>query len=291
MSAQGYRETILFTESEDGLGLTGLLIEPSSGQGAPSLLWVHGNTGSFADWPYVQVGRAIAARGLPVLSVDTRGHHISASLYSEDGREVAGGSGWERLEDAPLDIGPWVEELARRGARRVVLAGHSQGAAKAVAYAAERADPRVAGLVLASPSLRGHWPPELAAEAERLVAAGSPDTLLQPLRDAPWYQLSAANLVSRERMLARTYAAQDGAPLIGRVACPILAFFGTGGDVGGEEDLALIRSSARAARRVDTALIPGADHVYTAVEDVVGTQIAAWAAETLSQGGEPPVLP
>jgi pimeloyl-ACP methyl ester carboxylesterase len=172
-----------------------------------------------------------------------------------------------------------------------VLAGHSQGAAKVVIYAAERADPRVAGLVLASPSLRGHWPPELAAEAERLVTAGSPDTLLQPLPDAPWYQLSAANLVSRERMLARTYTAQGGAPLVSRVACPILAFFGTGGDVGGEEDLALIRAGARLAPRVDTALIPGADHVYSGVEDGVGAQIAAWAREALGQGAKPPVLP
>jgi hypothetical protein len=141
----------------------------------------------------------------------------------------------------------------------------------------------VAGLILASPSLRGHWPAELAAEAARRVVVGDADALLQPLAHAPWYQLSAANLVSRERMLARTYVAQDGEPLIGRVACPILAFFGTGGDVGGEADLALIRANARAAR-VDTCLIPGADHVYTGAEDAVGAQIAAWVA-TLGPGG------
>ncbi len=280
----GYRETILFAQSEDGLGLTGLLIEPDAGFSGLGVLLVHGNTGSFADWPYVQLGRAIATRGLPVLSIDTRGHHISTSLYTEDGREVAGGSGWERLEDAPLDIGPWVEELARRGVSRVALVGHSQGAAKVVAYAAERADLRVAGLILASPSLRGHWPPELVAEAARRMADGEADALLQPLPDAPWYQLSVGNLLSRERMLARTYVAQDGAPLIGRVSCPILAFFGASGDVGGEADLELIRTNARAAARVDTLVIPSADHVYTGVEQAVGAEIAAWVAALAPKG-------
>lgn len=278
------REAIVFTESEDGLALTGLLIAPEAPQTDLGIVWVHGNTASFADAPYVRIGREVAARGVPFLSADTRGHHISAALSRADGREVAGGSAWERLEEAPRDLAAWVAELARRGVRRVIVAGHSQGAAKVVAYAAERADPIVAGIVLASPSLRGHWPAEQAAEAARLVAAGAPDTLLPPIEGAPWYRLSAGNLVSRELMLARTYAAADGAPLLGRVACPILAFFGTGGDVGGADDLATIRANARATPRLDTLLIPGADHVYTGVEAAIAAQIATWVRDSLSGG-------
>jgi dienelactone hydrolase len=277
-------ETLLFCQSEDGLALTGLLMKPATPLAEVGILWVHGNTGSFADWPYVQVGRAVAARGVPFLSVDTRGHHITASLYTDDGREVAGGSAWERLEDAPRDIGPWVAELLRRGPRSVVLAGHSQGAAKVVAYAAERQDPRLAGIALASPSLRRHWPPELAAEAARLVAVGEPDTFLPPIQGAAWYRLSAGNLVSRERMLARTYIAAEGEPLIGQVTCPILAFFGTGGDVGGVGDLETIRANARAAAQVDTQLIAGADHVYTGVEPAVAARLVEWVERLPGHG-------
>lgn len=275
----GHREQICFVESEDGLGLTGLLLTAEAPSPPLGILWVHGNTGSFADWPYIQIGRAVAAGGVPFLSADTRGHHISASLYTRGGREVAGGSAWEQLEDAPLDLAPWVEELLRYGCARVVVAGHSQGAAKVVAYAAERGGPHLAGIVLASPSLRGHWPSELVAEAARLVAAGEPDALLPPIQGAVWYRLSAGNLLSRERMLARTYLAATGDPLLRAVACPILAFFGMGGDVGGAEDLALIAANAQRAPRVDAFLIPNANHVYSDQEHVVAEHLLRWVGQ------------
>ena len=63
------------------------------------------------------------------------------------------------------------------------------------------------------------------------------------------------------------HGASYEAPLVARVRCPLLAFFGAlesrsreGGDRAPE--LATIRRHATAAPRVDTRLIPGANHSY-----------------------------
>jgi hypothetical protein len=54
-------------------------------------------------------------------------------------------------------------------------------------------------------------------------------------------------------------------PGVTRIRCPLLAFFGTRGDVGNEEDLELLKSSIQrqrsGPRRVDTVMIRNADHI------------------------------
>jgi len=129
----------------------------------------------------------------------------------------------------------------------------------------------VRGVVLASPDLHGHWR-EVVDEAQRLVESGRGDELVAPLMGAPWYRLSAANVVSRVRVLGRAYA-DDGA--IASVAGPLLAFFGTH-DVGAEAELETIRRHARAAASVETALLAGGDHVYTGVEAEAAELVAGW---------------
>jgi hypothetical protein len=56
----------------------------------------------------------------------------------------------------------------------------------------------------------------------------------------------------------------------------VLAFFGTVQDTGDEADLALIRRNAKVAARVDTAIVDGADHVYTNRESAVAKVILNW---------------
>lgn len=67
---------------------------------------------------------------------------------------------------------------------------------------------------------------------------------------------------------------------ITRIRCPLLAFFGTRGDVGGEKDLHLLKSSiahqASGPSRVDTAIIEKADHMYTGEEAEVARTISEW---------------
>jgi pimeloyl-ACP methyl ester carboxylesterase len=268
-------ERLLHVETEDGLALAGALVAPDGEARPLAVVWIHGNTGVFHDYPYVLVARELAARGYPVVLANTRGHGITAEIWNlHADRPVAGGSAWELLEDAPRDVAAWVDAAAPYASAGVVVAGHSQGAAKAVLYAAERADRSLRGLVLASPDLRGHWW-DVVGEAEQLVAGGRAEELLPPLMGAPWYRLSAANVVSRSRVLGRVYADRDGDAVLARVSVPLLAFFAER-DVGGEEELATIRRNA--GRDVETTLLAGGDHVYTGVEDDAAALVAAWLA-------------
>ena len=68
---------------------------------------------------------------------------------------------------------------------------------------------------------------------------------------------------------------------IARVRVPLLAFFGTRDDVGGQADLDTIVSAVRrhqgAVARVTTVLIDGGDHLYIGQEQQVAQVIARWA--------------
>jgi alpha-beta hydrolase superfamily lysophospholipase len=150
-------EELVYTTSEDGIALTGVTIRPSDGPIRPvAIVWIHGNTGSFSDYPYVAVGRALARRGYHFVSGNSRGHDIGATLWRlTTDRPVAGGSAWERLEESPRDLAAWVGLAMERDARAVALVGHSLGAVKVIRYQAERQDPRIAGVALASPTCTG----------------------------------------------------------------------------------------------------------------------------------------
>jgi hypothetical protein len=92
------------------------------------------------------------------------------------------------------------------------------------------------------------------------------------------------DLIDTPPELKDFFGVQTANPGITRVHCPLLAFFGTNGDVGDEKDLELLKVSIKRQRngpgRVTTALIEGANHMYTGQEDHVAQVIANWA-ETL----------
>jgi pimeloyl-ACP methyl ester carboxylesterase len=272
-----YAEELVFIDSEDGLSLIGAVIRPVASPSHPvAVVWIHGNTGKFCDYPYITVGRALAAQGHVFITGNTRGHDISATLWKmPEDQSVAGGSAWEMYEESPYDLGAWVDYAAGLGVAKVILVGHSMGATKVIYYQAVRQDSRVGGIVAASPDLRGHWSAELISEAQRLVTVGQSTELLPPLMGAYWYRLSAQNIASRSKVLSQTYVSEAGVPYIAEIDSPVLAFFG-GHDVGGANELDLIRGNAVKSSRVDTHLIEHADHVYTGYETQTANLIAAW---------------
>lgn len=274
--AQPYTEELLHVQTEDGLALAGAVIRPPSAARPVAIVWIHGNTGTFHDLPYILIGRELARQGYTFIIGNTRGFGITSEIWNiHTDQPVAGGSAWELLEEAPLDVQTWIKAAIATGTEAVVLVGHSQGAAKVALYAAEHEDILVKGLVLASPDLHGHWSPELVAQAEQMVADARGAELLPPLMGATWYRLSAANVASRARLLARLYESTTTKPRISTIPCPILAFFGTH-DVGGERELRTIQTNARLATSVTTHLLPNADHVYTDHEVEAAQLIAEW---------------
>jgi pimeloyl-ACP methyl ester carboxylesterase len=273
-----HEEEMIYVTAHNGPLLIGARFQPRQAQPQPvGIVLIHGNTGKFCDYPYVMLARQLAGHGYTVINGNTRGHDISATLWKmPEDTPMAGGSAWELLEASPDDLAAWLNYAEDLGLPRCVLIGHSQGAAKVVYYQAQRRDPRLHGIVLASPDLHGHWPPALVAQAQSLVAMGQGNELLPAILNTDWYRLSANNIVSRATILNHTYTSAIDKPFIADVHCPILALFGTAGDVGGAPELDMLRQNAVHATRVDTKLVPGADHVYTNQEAAVAAMIAAW---------------
>ena len=282
--AATYSEELVYIESEDGYTLEGVVIRPASGTRPRPipLIWVHGLTGKFYGSSAIRVGRALAGHGYTTISGNNRGHDFGTMLRRADGTAVLGGGGWELFDESPYDVGAWIGFAESLGFARVALFGHSLGALKVVYYQAGRQDPRVAGLVAGSPPVRaGRSDPSLLAQAERMVADGRGQDLL------PWGSSpagagthSAQTYLNRIRTNIDVYGTDTPDPLVARIRCPLLALYGSDEAwVGGAADLAMIERNATASARVETALIEGADHVYTGHEAEVARVVSRWLGD------------
>ena len=289
-TGHAWTEVIVYTQTEDGLQLAGVAMRPAARateQGAhPAIVWIHGNASNFYAPAYITIGRELACRGHLFISANTRGHDISAILDAAGGpmAGTGGGAGWERFEETPRDLAAWVELAASMtdgqanapaDSPGVVVAGHSSGAQRVALYAAERPDPRVRGLVLASPDLRGFFPPGEIERARALIAAGQEMEVLPAQPYVPWYRQCARTVVSRAEVTARRFADDAPDPALAAISVPILAFYGAR-EPHGTPQLDTLRARASAAPRVDTPLIPNTDHFYTGQETQVAALIADW---------------
>ena len=280
---RGCTEELVYVERADGLALEGAIIRPSEvarnreGVAASTaVILVHGNTSRFYDQPYIDLGRELAAQGYAFITANTHGHDVASVIWGPDGEANPGGACWERFDEVPLDLDAWTGLAADLGYERVVLMGHSFGANKVVYYQAERAGPRVLGVIVASGDVRWKAAPERLALAEEMEAAGKGDEVL-PALEVPWYRMSARTYLGRARIAQHVFDSETRAPSVSRLRCPILAFYGTEEEwCGSQDELDTIRRNARSSPRVDTLLVEGADHVYWRRAPEVAGIIAGW---------------
>jgi dienelactone hydrolase len=275
-----HKVELAYVERSDGLGLEGAMINPSGVIRKPVVvLWFHGNTSRFYDLPYIQIGRELAKLGYSFLTCNTHGHDILAPIWGAEGEMSPGGALMERFSEVPLDLDPWISYALSRGYSGVILAGHSFGAAKVAYYQAHAQDPRVVGVVLASPDVKWQAEPERVELAEKMVAEGQGDELMPQVEgNPPWYRMSARTLFDRARVAQHVFQSDAGEPHIAHVASPLLAFYGTEEAwCGGPEELRAVKEAATSAPKVDTHLLEGADHVYWGNAPDAARLIAGWA--------------
>ncbi len=284
-----FPEELVYVRSPDDIVNAGVIFTTSKTRARTvAILWIHGWGTNFYSPTYVMTGRALAARGYTMISGNTRMHDLGNVAGYRHGKRIRGGGYWGIAGEQIRDLGAWIDFAEGQGFRQLVLVGHSAGWAAVRSYQSERQDPRVVGVVLASGAVRAESRPadaEQHEEARRLLAAGEGDALIRdPKRSFPSY-ISAATLLdiadtppeARDFFGVRTETANPG---VTRLRCPLLAFFGTRGDVGNEEDLKLLKSSIErqpgGPSRVDTSLIRNADHMYTGEEAQVAKTVADW---------------
>src|SRR5262249_26104482 len=136
--------------------------------------------------------------------------------------------------------------------------------------------------------------PEQFAQATRLMADGRGDDLVRdPKRSFPSFVSAATflDIANAPPEYKDFFGVQTPNPAVTRIRCPLLAFFGTKGDVGTEADLELLKSSVHRQSsgpgRVSTITIQNADHMYAGEEAKVAQTIAEWADTlALSESGK-----
>ncbi|HEY7342539.1 MAG TPA: alpha/beta fold hydrolase [Ktedonobacterales bacterium] len=280
--ANPWIEEIVYIATEDNIQLAGAVISPAEEKNHQSvtIVWIHGNAASFYDRPYVLIGRELARLGFTVVLGNTRGHDIATTLWKADDHSPmagGGGSGWERMEDAPRDLAAWVEFAAIRASGSVLLTGHSKGAQKVLLYAAEQPSERLGGVALISPDLHGLRIPGDLEAARALAAEGRGMEVIPAQPWAPWYRQSAQTVVSHAKTADRLLSNASGTPVIASIRVPLLATFGEY-ERNIAAELATIREKATAAPHVTTEIIAGADHFYHGHETDVARTIARWAS-------------
>ena len=292
-----FPERILYVRSSDDVINAGVMFSPAETQSKPlAVIWVHGWGANFYLPSYVGIGRALAARGYATISVNTRMHDVgNVEKYTSAGKRVRGGGYWGITSEDARDIAAWIGYAEQLGYRRVLLVGHSAGWASVGRYQADSGDKRIAGLVFASGevvgNLQGAVDPNLVRQAQKFVDDGVGEDLLRlPNRSFPSFISAATELdmIHRPREYADFFGTQTPNPPVSRVSCPILAFFGTKDDVGGEKELLLLKSSVRrlskGPRSVKTTMIASGNHEYVGEEAQVAQTIAQWAeAEALTR--------
>src|SRR5262249_26344616 len=266
-------EELVYVQSKDGIASGGAIFAPPKDSAKPiAVIWVHGWGVNFYQPTYVKIGRALADRGYTCITANTRMHDLGNVAGYRWGKRIRGGGYWGVASEEVRDLAAWIDFAAGRGFKGVVLVGHSAGWAAVRSYQAEKQDSRVVGVVLASGAVRPETrptDPEQLAEARRLMAAGEGDALVRdPKRTFPSY-IRAATFLDIDNSPPESkdfFGVQTSNPGVMRIRCPLLAFFGTRGDVGTEAELELLKSSIKrhssGPSRVDTVMIKGADHMY-----------------------------
>jgi pimeloyl-ACP methyl ester carboxylesterase len=176
-----------------------------------------------------------------------------------------------RHEDALDEIGAWLEWLKGKGARKVVLMGHSRGGNQTAWYAAERDSALVTAVVLYAPAT---WDADKEAQgyekrykkplkpvldkAETLVKAGKGSTLLEhtDFLYCPDTSVSAESFVSYYRNDSR----RDTPTLLPRIKKPVLVVV-----AGNDEVVTDLQQKVPAhvdGKRVQMKVVDGADHFF-----------------------------
>ena len=163
----------------DGVALHAWWIPPAD-RACGAVLYFHGNAGTIAG--RAPVAARIAAAGHATLMVDYRGYGLSEGSPSEEGLRQDARAAWRHLlEERDL------------GADRVVVAGHSLGAAVAAGLARETSPAGVvlSGVFTSVPELAEHLYPVL------------PDALFRGWLTERWEVVEAAAAIEAPMLVGR----------------------------------------------------------------------------------------
>lgn len=196
----------------DGLRLNGNLVSiDGKGVAEKMILITHSLLQHNAREPIPYLQELLAERGYSSLAIN-----YSHGIDNRQGAFDCLVPHHHTLDDSLEEIGAWVDWLKRRGAKRLVLMGHSYGGNDIARYAANHDEEAIVGVILLGPGTSDHraWTPagykirygkdlnDFLVRAEMLAASGEGDTVMEGVDFlfCPQAMVSAAAFVSYYRV-------------------------------------------------------------------------------------------
>lgn len=140
------------TITSDGLELKGFFSDQKS---EIAILHIHGTAGDFYNHEFVEREvEMLAKKDVSFLSVNTRGHDVYADIKKHVNGKIEWvqiGGGFEKFEDCIYDIEAWINFAIIRGAKKIILQGHSLGPQKILYYQSIKKNSHVIGQIFLSP--------------------------------------------------------------------------------------------------------------------------------------------
>lgn len=287
---------VLLTQvrTSDGLDLAGVVVEPRRSRGV-ALVWMHGLTSSFERGQVLmsELSRYCQQHSVGYFKFNTRGHHLVDRGVRRSQRLPFVGATHERFQDCVRDIRAVIQLAKRRGYRRIILAGHSTGASKALYYAVRAKDPSIMAVILAGPAsdIAGELKDVGRATLLRRVTQAKRRSVHHPheLVPAAWGPWTNARYVS---LFARG-SVEDVFPyhqlggrwsLLRRVRVPVLMISGQRDQYltrPAKEVMNLFAATAVSTKHFTGVVIPRADHGFAGYQAAVIRAIDTWLTATL----------
>ncbi|MBI2055383.1 MAG: alpha/beta fold hydrolase [Candidatus Sungbacteria bacterium] len=137
-------------KTRDGVTLDGLVVRPER-KTKTALIWLHGLSSRFSSGQTLvkELSQKCRRDGIGYFKFNNRGHDI----VNRDGRgkKRLQGAAFEKFENCVLDIRAVINFAKKLGYKKIILAGHSTGANKALYYLYKTRDRSVRGLILLGP--------------------------------------------------------------------------------------------------------------------------------------------
>jgi pimeloyl-ACP methyl ester carboxylesterase len=281
-------------ETKDHLIHQGIYYHPHT-PSKKALLWIHGLTSNFSA--HIVLFDRFAGwcekYGFGFAAFNNRGHDIVTGIKKRDKRiekgytRVNGGAGYEVFTDCTYDIDAGISFLASQGYSEIILMGHSTGANKVCFYAGKKRDPRVSGIVLASP-VSDRLDPSLDKKdlskkigiMRKLVARNRGD---EPVSGVHGF------LITPKRFLSSFLPGSDEdvfdygdtgkiLSVFRHIPNPVLIILGTSDEYLDRPADLVIRAFSKAAKKgqLSSKIIEGSTHGYTGFENVVVESVVSW---------------
>ncbi|MEO1994190.1 MAG: alpha/beta hydrolase family protein [Planctomycetaceae bacterium] len=275
-------------QTEDGIRLHGAL-QSTAAHAQELVICLHGVGSNFYGSTMMnRLSDDLACDRRDVLRVNTRGHDSVFAAHTPTGPTRLGAA-YEVVDHCRLDVSAWIDWGQARSYQRVILLGHSLGAIKALYAQRFQPHPIVHAVVAISPprlaagafrqSARSSEYLESLMAAERMLEQDRGSELIEIRFPFPMV-ISAASFHDkygpRERYNILNF--------VQHIRCPSLYVYGgqeleSGGPAFAGLPEAIQKQTAERRLegcRVETHVVPGADHLYTRSRDEMCRVVSDW---------------